>query len=314
MKTFFRKISKRHAIRLIAICLLAVVLGFGLYACSAQRALRNEIANTPRDPATGVVIGTEAIDLDPPAGADRPTTACLLVHGFIGSRIDFADLGERLAERGFHVRMMRLPGHGTTPPEFAEQTPETLLDAVEVEFDALRAQYEAVNVIGFSMGGALVTLLAARHDDIDRLVLVAPYYGVTYLWYYVLPAETWNVLFSPIIPYVVKPEWGTKVNRREALKEIYTYKVVPTKGARLLMQLGRRARNSKILAEVQCPVLLVMAEGDEAASPWRARRVFEEIPSADKREAWFSEKSNHQLLWDYDREEAKAAILEFLCE
>src|SRR5688572_17767016 len=41
--------------------------------------------------------------------------ACLLLHGFTGSPWDMRPLGERLSERGYAVRAIRLPGHGSTP-------------------------------------------------------------------------------------------------------------------------------------------------------------------------------------------------------
>lgn len=111
--------------RLAARAFCALLLG--AYACAGQARLVREIRDTPRDPKTGVVLCAEALTLDPPASRDVPTTACLLIHGFVGSRKDFADLGQRLAAAGFHVELLRLPGHGTTPTEFAAQTPELLL-------------------------------------------------------------------------------------------------------------------------------------------------------------------------------------------
>jgi len=287
------------------------------YSCVACHALRHEILTTPRDPETGVVIGAEAIDLDPlpspGAGTPRdvPTSACLLLHGWVGSRKDFNDLGERLAAAGYHVRLARLPGHGTTPTDFAAQTPESMLAGVEVEYRALRERYAEVNIIGFSMGGTLATLLAAR-EDVDRLVLVAPYYRVTYEWYYILPPEIWNGLLGWALPYVIKPEGTVRVNRVEAREDLYYYRVIPTNCVRILTRLGNEARRPETLSAVLCPVLLVMSEGDEAASPTAARKALACMGFPDKTIRMFSARSNHHLLSDYDREEAKEAILEFL--
>ncbi|MCA9450554.1 MAG: hypothetical protein KC931_25760, partial [Candidatus Omnitrophica bacterium] len=78
------------------------------YNLYATRKMESEIQGYPRDPKTGVVKGTEAVTLDG-TGAN----SALLVHGFVGSRIDFNDLGEILNDEGLTVRMTRLPGHGT---------------------------------------------------------------------------------------------------------------------------------------------------------------------------------------------------------
>lgn len=284
----------------------------GAYGCVAGRALKREMAATPRDGVTGIVLGCEPIGLDPPAPAsDPPTSACLLIHGFLGSRRDFSDLGARLAAGGYHVRLARLPGHGTTPRDFAARSPDEMLDGARDELTSLRSRYRSVTVVGFSMGGSLATLLAAE-GGVDRLVLIAPYYGVTYRWFYVLRPEWWNAALGWAIPYVIRSDRFIKVNRPEARKEIYAYHVVPTRGVATLVELGRRARQPRVLEAVHCPTLLVMAEGDEASSPARAREAFIRLGSPVKQEAWFSRRNNHHILLDYDREQAKAAIANFI--
>lgn len=306
----------RRFVRRLGVGLLLVVLLLGLstamVACVGYRTLEREIAETPRDPETGVILGCEAIDLDPPgAAADQPTSACLLLHGFLGCRRDFADLPQRLAAAGYHVRAARLPGHGTTPRDFARQTPETMIEGARTEWERLEAEYDEVTIIGFSMGGALGTLIAAKHP-VDRLVLIAPYFGVKYRWFYILPAETWNMLFSPLVPYVARSDRFIQLNRSEAKDELFSYRTVPTRGAVTLIELGKLARQPETLGAIDCPVLMVMAEGDQAASPRRAGDAFDQIAADRKQAVWLSERSNHQILWDYEREEAKQAVLDFL--
>lgn len=281
-----------------------------LYACASSAALDREIRDTPRDPETGVVLGTGARTLTPP-GEDTPTSACLLLHGFVGSRQDFGELGPRLAEAGYRVRLTRLPGHGTTPREFAALEPEAFIEHVAAELAALRADHAEVNLVGFSMGGALATLAAAEHR-VDRLVLLAPYFGVTYEWYYVLPPEAWNTMLGGLVPYVLKMDMFTKVNRPEARGKIYSYRAVPTAGAATLMELGRRARQPEVLGAIDAPTLMVMSVDDGAASPKRAREAFDALASPRKKAVWIDARSNHILLWDYDREQVTEAVLDFL--
>lgn len=303
----------------MAILALPVLFIFGgaLYACASHRMLKKEIAATPRDPATGIVAGLEARDLDPPrdyagrAGGDGPTTACLLLHGFVGSHRDFANLGPALAERGYHVRLARLPGHATRPDDFARQTPETMMQYVSEEYHALKARYPKVIVVGFSMGGTLATLLAEA-EPVDGLVLIAPFFAVTYKPYYVLPPELWNAMMYRMLPYVIKSDFFIKVNRPEAKRALYSYHAVPTRGAKTLIELGRRARRPEALKKIQCPVFMMIAEGDDASSPGAARKVFGQIASPCKEAHWFGKRSNHHLLWDYDRDEAQAAVVGFI--
>jgi carboxylesterase len=271
----------------------------------ATKAMYREVTRLPRDPQTGVVVGTEAVTLE-----GTGPNAALLVHGFVGSRIDYNDLGPLLQERGLTVRLMRLPGHGTFPVEHAVTTNDQLIEAVRREYSDLKAKYAQVALIGFSMGGALSALIASQ-QQVDRLVLIAPYFGVTHRWYYGLSAGTWNAIMGSAIPYVMKNDYFTCVNRPEAKEKLYCYKVLSTRGAGELIRLGKQVRTPEVLGKIQCPVLVLHSRGDRASSPKRCEKGYELIGSSDKRIVWY-EDSNHHLLWDYDREAVKAEILGFL--
>lgn len=275
------------------------------YNLMANRAMDREVTRLPHNPNTLMVKGTEAITL-PGTGPN----AVLLVHGFVGSRIDYHDLGEILQRQGLTVRLMRLPGHGTFPVDHANTTNEQLLQVVRVEYSALKADHPQVALVGFSMGGALSTILASQ-APVDRLVLIAPYYGITYRWYYLLPAEFWNGMWGWAFPYVVKNNYFTCVNRVEAKEQLYSYRVISNRGARNLIHLGQQARDPEVLAKISCPVLVLHSHGDQAASPSRSEEAFEFIGSQNKRIKWY-EESNHHILWDYDQEDAKKEIVEFL--
>lgn len=285
------------------------------YACATSRAVERSGKETPRDPQTGIVLGAEPISLGDPAASE----ACLLLHGFVGSRIDFAGLGERLADRGFFVRMALAPGHGTSPEDFATKSADDMLAGTRAEYDELTARFDRVHLIGFSMGGSLATLLAAEPESgatedrgESRLVLIAPFYGITYRWFYVLPPHIWTAAASPFIRYVRKGDRYVRVSKRESVAQMYSYGYIPLHGARVLGELGRRALDEDLLARVTRPVLMLHSEADEAASPAAARRAFSRIGSADKQAIWMPERNNHHLLWDYDGELAAEYIVEFL--
>ncbi len=299
------KRSIKAVILVLAVLGILSTLGCVCYSCRARHVLEQEIESADRDRATGIIRGSEPITL--PAEGRK---ACLLVHGWIGSRVDFNDLGATLNDRGFTVRLMLLPGHATTPRALEEVGAEEMIEAVREEYRALRSRYERVDVIGFSMGGTLATLLAAE-EPVDRLVLVAPFYEVAHKWFYILTAETWNTLFSPLVPYAIKTERNKKVNRVAARPHIFSYKTFPTEAVTLLCDLGHRAADKAILSRIDCPVLLVYSPGDEAASPEAARRAWGAMGSSFK-ESFPCPRSNHHILWDYDGPEAIEAICAFL--
>ncbi|WP_340538643.1 alpha/beta hydrolase [Nocardioides sp. GXZ039] len=99
----------------------------------------------------------------------------LLSHGFTGSPYAIRPWGEFLGERGYGVRVPRLPGHGTTWQNLNAHRWSDWYGEVSRAFDALCLEHDAVVVGGLSMGGALVTRLAEEHaEQISGVILVNP--------------------------------------------------------------------------------------------------------------------------------------------
>lgn len=97
--------------------------------------------------------------------------AAFLIHGFVSDRDDFAPLLPELEKRYDAVWCENLPDHG----EGVETTidAEKIIGYVMSEFDAIKAKYDEVDVYGFSMGGALATMLASTRVT-GKLILLAP--------------------------------------------------------------------------------------------------------------------------------------------
>jgi len=260
----------------------------------------------PRNPDTGILLGAEARDLGP---EDAPN-AVLFVHGFVGAGNNFADLPDLLAAKGWRVRVMRLPGHGTSPRDLAGVTTDDLLKAVHNELEALRAKHQRVILIGHSMGGALSTITAAR-DQVDALVLGAPYFGVTYHWFYILRPETWSRLNAHVLRWVYKGKLFLQVNDKSAKDHIVSYKWIPSHFLLTLTDVGKRARQPEVLQNVKCPVLFIHADGDTAASPKAAWKAFDAMASANKQAVRLT-RSDHHIFWDYEHEEVMEKVLAFI--
>ncbi|MEZ5320985.1 MAG: alpha/beta hydrolase [Microthrixaceae bacterium] len=109
-------------------------------------------------------------------GGERPL---LLVHGFTGSKEDFADELQLLAELGFHVVAPDLRGHGDSaaPQEEAEYGLDRFADDLFGLCDGLG--WSHLDLLGHSMGGMIAQVMALRRPDrIDRLVLMDTHHGV----------------------------------------------------------------------------------------------------------------------------------------
>jgi carboxylesterase len=240
----------------------------------------------------------------------RRERACLLLHGWLGTPLDFGDLPRALDEAGWDVYAPVHVGHGGRPTELKGVTADQLLDASHREYDRLRARYPTVALVGFSMGGTIATILASEAPP-DRLVLVAPFYDVQHKWYYGLKSYTWYRLLSPFVRYVVRPPGLTRVNRPEGLSEVAAYTAYPASALTALLELRRRATAEVDPAALRMPVLLLQSTGDESASWAASKAFFDRLPSPQKRTVPFH-RSNHELLHDYERGEAIEAVVRFL--
>ena len=99
--------------------------------------------------------------------------ACLLIHGFCGTPVEFRSTGDFLAAQGWTVDCPLLDGHGTTPNDLKSVTRDDWRATVETRYRALRDTHEKVFVLGLSMGALLSLDLALRHP-VDGVVLMAP--------------------------------------------------------------------------------------------------------------------------------------------
>lgn len=293
---------------IIALVLAAVVVT-GCYNTLMMGLAKRWDDRQPRNPRTGVLEGAEAFDLGP---TNPATTAVLLVHGFIGGSNNFNELPAQLAQAGYHVRALRLPGHGTTPFDLAKTDPAEILQHVLDETRALQERYDHVFLVGHSMGGTL-TLLTATMTNVDGIVLAGAHFKTTYRWWYVIPPEAWTAATGWAIRWVYKSDAFIQVNRSEIKDQIVSYRYVPVSGGKAAMRFARRARDPDVLAMVTCPVLMIHGRDDSAASPKAAEEAFQNIASGDKTFIRL-ENSDHHVFWDYDREQANAAILDFIAK
>lgn len=97
--------------------------------------------------------------------------AVMTIHGFLTDTNDFGRLYDYLSFYD-EVIACQIPGHNGNV-NFDDFTVEGTLVAVTACYDRLRKKHDTVDVIGFSMGGALASYLCATRD-VSKCVLMAP--------------------------------------------------------------------------------------------------------------------------------------------
>lgn len=98
--------------------------------------------------------------------------AAFLIHGFASDRDDFARLVPLLRTRYDFVYCPDLPFHSKNELKMPMDS-KKIIEFVTGGFDFLKEKYKTVDVIGFSMGGALAVYLS-KTRDVNKLILLAP--------------------------------------------------------------------------------------------------------------------------------------------
>lgn len=140
---------------------------------------------SPMHPARFATDWNRSFVLEP-AGA--PRGVAVMVHGLTDAPYSVRHLALDWQAAGFLVIAPRMPGHGTAPAGLAAADHETWQAALRLAVREARRRVPAplpLHLVGYSNGGALVLLHAARAaaeprlHRAERVVLVSPMIGVT---------------------------------------------------------------------------------------------------------------------------------------
>jgi carboxylesterase len=202
----------------------------------------------------------------------------LLVHGFTASPREMQPLGRMLADNGFLVKGVRLPGHGTSPEDLAVRRQEEWQQAVREGFDLLRQKVERVYAVGLSTG-ALLILQLAKELPLAGLVLLSPFLRVRHR---LAPAAG---LLRFLIKYQSRPLAAHHVE--------HYYDRRPLNGIHQLNRLCREVKRD--LGRIRVPVLMVNGEGDRTIRVDSSFTLFRRLASPHKVFHLFGPEVGHVL-------------------
>lgn len=212
----------------------------------------------------------------------------LLVHGFTGSPASMRPWGEALAERGWTVRVPRLPGHGTRWQDMNVTTWQDWYSEADRNLRELTNRCEHVFVCGLSMGGALALRLAEEHgDEIAGLVLVNA----------AVHTERMDRHLLPIVKHVVGSFPGISNDIAKPGMDEVAYDRTPLKAAHSMMQMWSIVKDD--IALVRQPLLLFRSEQDNVVEASNAEWILTHVGSSDTEEVVLPE-SYHVATLDHD--------------
>jgi carboxylesterase len=230
--------------------------------------------------------------------------ACLLLHGFTGSPWDLRPLGEALAARGYYVRVIRLPGHGSTPEALAQVSHHDWEQAAEDALHSL-ARFRHLYVAGLSMGALLGLLLAARHPDrVHGLALLAPALRFRRLALRLITRLRLFSLVELLQPFIHKAR--TDIEDPAALAAAPVLPAFPS--ARLHDVSALQQKALEALPRVRAPALIAMAIQDHVVTLEGGRELARRLTAAPLVRFLELEHGFHIMSRDRDRELLAAEV------
>lgn len=234
----------------------------------------------------------------------------LLLHGFTGSPSSLRPTAERLAQRGLTVELPLLPGHGTAVADMLSTRWKDWAETAEQTYSALAARCPRVAVVGFSMGGTLACMLAARHQEIRGLGLLNPF---------VQPPDDdlrsgvhdlvkMGIAFVPSPEETTSPPAGGPDVADPNAPDYPTYQETPL--APLLSLFDGVEEIALELESITCPVLLLSSRTDHVVPPSSGDLLVASVAGPVER-VWL-ERSYHNALIDYDRAEVEQRLVDFV--
>ncbi len=231
---------------------------------------------------------------------------CLLIHGFTGTPYEMRELGERLAARGYTVLGPALAGHATKLEDMLPTRWTDWYASVTAAYDQLRAECDPIFPIGLSLGGALALHLAAHRPIAGVVAISAPFSIRNPL----LPLFQLFPFLYDVIPTIAKRAADVDAVDSNILVHHPEYPAYPTRAAASLIFVFLPHLHDD-LRDLGAPVLLIQSRGDRAIPANSMNEYARQIASPQIETLWL-ERSGHLVLEDVSKEQAFAAILNFV--
>ncbi|MDC7690836.1 alpha/beta hydrolase [Vogesella indigofera] len=226
-----------------------------------------------------------------PAGA--PRGGVLLVHGLGDSPFSFVDIAPRLAQQGWLVRTVLLPGHGSTPQSLLPVAMADWQQVVREQTQLLQREVGRIWLGGFSTGGNLVLGEALANAGIAGLLLFSPGLKSDSRLDWLTP---W---LAPLRPWLRPPEPG------RAQQTPVRYLNVPTNGFGQYYRSSASVRAQLARQPYPRPVLMVLSEHDSVLDVrYTLAQFSQRFSHPHSRLIWYGNapaSSDHRVLWRPDR-------------
>lgn len=236
------------------------------------------------------------------------STCWLLVHGYASTPKDMYLLADPInAEFGDSIYMPRLKGHGEVPSHMVSLDFNDWYAQVEREFNNISLRCEKVNVAGYSIGGAL-SLKLAENYHINNLYLISPYLELDHKWWMIFEMETYIKIFAELFTYTVKYDIG-QINDPAGKGQQIAYLVLPLPPLSNSFSEINKIKGNLSMVDAK-GLLTIHSTGDQVVDPESSFIIYNSVNVSNKEKKIFT-RSNHVILFDYEKQEAIESIIDF---
>jgi len=217
------------------------------------------------------------------------TVGLVFAHGYLSAPAALEAMGRYLFARGINVYLLRLSGHGTDPLALKKATAEAWESDFERAFTAMRQVCGKVFVGGFSTGGLLALLHAAKYR-VDGTIVVNTALKLNDLRvnYVVTTLNAFNEMIEYLHARGIK-EWIK--NDSEVLDTNYPRH--PLSSVAEVEKLMNKTR--KALAQVAAPLLIIQGDHDPVVNPASADLIYKGVHTK-KKELMLLPRTHHNIL------------------
>ena len=231
----------------------------------------------------------------------------ILIHGYLTDFHDFNHLPKKLIKDYDYVVMIDLPGHGKYQ-DIKKFTVDATIEKVESEVEFYLKKGH-VDIIGYSMGGALSRYLSIKYPEINKVVLLAPATRYLTIFFplerakYIFKEKDKDLIKSKIKEVKEHDDFSFAVFKSSPLKKFnlvngYVF-------CKLIYTINRiKLKNKR-------PTLIIMGGLDELVPASSGRFCYKNCTSDDK-ELYIINNIGHIMLRSKEEDVIINKIIEFL--
>ncbi|TEW55254.1 alpha/beta hydrolase [Psychromonas sp. RZ22] len=184
--------------------------------------------------------------------------AVLLVHGLGDTPYTFTDVASHLAEQGYLVRTILLPGHASKVGDLILPSLADWQGVIDHHIDLLKQQSKHIWLGGYSTGANLVMSKALQDDQIEGVLLFSPAFQPR------SSAARWAGLARHFVT------WADRDPEDNPLR----YSSLPMNAANVYYQTVKNVQEDLKGKTYNKPVFMMMGEGDQVIDTDYALAVF----------------------------------------